>query len=121
MHEYHAVILLLSKPGHHNIWVLSLDIPADPAPGPSSHVCALRARAFPVMLSQGFSSVSLAMACKRVATRQWHLGEGPEVLKPRSVRPPGHCEVCFPLTWLGLSGGAALGMALGGERGTSIL
>lgn len=37
MHEYHAVILLLSKPGH-PIWVLSLDILAGPAPGPSSHV-----------------------------------------------------------------------------------
>lgn len=34
------------------------------------------------------------------------------VLKARSVRPPGHCEACFPLTGLGLSGGAALGMAL---------
>jgi len=27
----------------------------------------------------------------------------------------------FPSNWLGLSGGAALAIALGGERGTSVL
>jgi len=75
VYEYHTVILLLSKPGHPNIWVLSLEILALPTPGPSYLVRALRAWAFLAMLSRGSSSISLAMAFpKRVAPEQWYLG-----------------------------------------------
>lgn len=62
MHQYHAVLSLLSKPGHPNIGVLSPELLAVPAPGPSFLVHALRAWAFP--------------------------GGGPEVLKARPVRDP---------------------------------
>lgn len=75
MYKYHAVILLLSKPGHPNIWVMNLEILAEPAPGQSSLVSAFRAWAFLVLLIWGFSTLSLAMAfSRRVAVRQWCVG-----------------------------------------------
>lgn len=47
----------------------------EPAPGQSSLVSAFRAWAFLVLLIQGFSTLSLAMAfSRRVAVRQWCVG-----------------------------------------------
>lgn len=116
MHDYHAVILLLSKPGHPNPCVLSLEILAVAALGQSSLVPALKAWAFTFVLIWESASVPLAMAfSKWVGRRHWHLGKGPEVLKAKSVRPAGNHEGGSPLPCWGCLA------SLGGQRGAPVL